>query len=189
MSLSPFFDRRRDSEGAGDWKSLPESDLAARRTEFEFIRVVLLGLGVIRITGRPTRPAAPHPGPEGPRTHDSRARPASVPVAATVTASGPAAFRQDRPPTRRSERPKAAKPTASRPALTAAVDLAGPDPGMNAQGPIEPGAAAALHCLHCARPKLPPPTPTPTPTQSAAAAGRGERSDPEIRAQQDTPAT
>ena len=127
---------RRPPAGPLDWKSLPESDLAARRTEFEFIRVVLLGLGVIRITGRPTRPAAPHPGPEGPRTQDSRARPASVPVAATVTASGPAAFRRDRPPTRRSERPKAAKPTASRPALTAAVDPAGPDPVMDAQGPI-----------------------------------------------------
>ena len=104
---------------------MPESDMAARRTEF--IRVVLLGLGVIRITGRPTRPAAPHPGPEGPRTHDSRARPASVPVAATVTASGVG---------RRSERPKTAKPTASRPALAAAVDTAGHGPVLDAQGPI-----------------------------------------------------
>ena len=135
---------RRPPAGPLDWKSLPESDLAARRTEFEFIRVEILGLGVIRITGRPTRPAAPHPGPaafrwdttHGPRTQDSRARPASVPVAATVTASGPAAFCQDRPPTRRSERPKAAKPTASRPALTAVVDPAGPNPGMDAQGSI-----------------------------------------------------
>ena len=37
----------------------PESDLAARHTEFKFIRVVLLGLGVIRITSRPTCTAAP----------------------------------------------------------------------------------------------------------------------------------
>ena len=57
---TPFFDGRRDSEVAGRTIGLdPESDLAARHTEFKFIRVVLLGLGVIRITSRPTCTAAP----------------------------------------------------------------------------------------------------------------------------------